>query len=284
VNAEERTSPIVPSAGRNSAELTWRCISAVVLAPLAIGAVFVGGWPFVTFWSVAAVGVYWEWTGFVFGTAGLLRGLGILALAAAGGLAGFGHAGAALAVLAAGTLATFIAAPGLRIWAAGGVLYGGTVLAAPVLLRQDQQLGMTALLFLFAVVWATDIFAYFAGRLIGGPKLVPAISPKKTWAGALGGAAGAIAAGMAIGAAAGLTNPLAVICLALLLSAVAQAGDLFESAVKRRFGVKDAGRIIPGHGGMMDRLDGFLAAAGAAAILGIARGGLDGAARGLLVW
>jgi phosphatidate cytidylyltransferase len=283
VTGEER-APAKGVTGRS--ELAWRVVSALVLAPLAIGAVILGGWPFVVFWSLAAVGVYWEWTAFIFGAARLLRGIGIAALALAGVLAGAGYAGAALTVLAAGALAAGFAVDRVdrARWAVGGVAYAAVVLAGPVLLRRDADLGMVALIFLFAVVWATDIVAYFAGRLIGGPKLAPGISPKKTWSGAIGGAVGAIAAGLAVAAAAGLTNPLAGCGLALLLSTACQAGDLFESAVKRRFGVKDSSRIIPGHGGLMDRLDGFLAAAGVAALLGVARGGLDGAARGLLVW
>jgi phosphatidate cytidylyltransferase len=138
--------------------------------------------------------------------------------------------------------------------------------------------------FLFGIVWASDVCGYFAGRLLGGPKLWQAVSPNKTWSGAIGGAVGALAAGVAIAAYADRTNPLAVAVLALLLSAVSQAGDLLESAVKRRFGVKDASHVIPGHGGVMDRLDGFVAAAAVAAAIGIARGGLDAPARGLLVW
>ena len=140
------------------------------------------------------------------------------------------------------------------------------------------------IIFLFAIVWATDIFGYFVGRAIGGPKLWPAVSPRKTWSGALGGALGAVAAGLAIASWSYRANPLAVAGLALLLSAVSQAGDLFESAVKQRFGVKDASHVIPGHGGVMDRLDGFAAAVVVAAVIGVARGGLAAPARGLLAW
>jgi len=134
------------------------------------------------------------------------------------------------------------------------------------------------------VTWATDILAYFVGRVVGGPKLWRRVSPNKTWSGAIGGAAGAIVAGLAVVHLAQIANSLAVAGLALLLSVASQAGDMFESALKRRFGVKDASHLIPGHGGIMDRLDGFLAAAALAAIIGIARGGMDAPARGLLVW
>jgi phosphatidate cytidylyltransferase len=153
-----------------------------------------------------------------------------------------------------------------------------------VLLRLDAVKGFVALIFVLLIVWVTDSGGYFAGRGIGGPKLWPRVSPKKTWSGAIGGAFGAVVVALAIARYAHLTNSLAIVRLALLLSAVSQAGDLFESAFKRRFGVKDAGHVIPGHGGIMDRLDGFLVAALAAAVIGIMRGGFAAPARGLLVW
>src|SRR5262249_5983935 len=151
-------------------------------------------------------------------------------------------------------------------------------------LRSDAQYGFLAMIFLFAVVWGTDILAYFVGRAVGGPKLAPWISPKKTWSGAIGGVAAAIAAAIAVAFAGGLSNMAAVALLAAALSIVSQAGDLFESALKRRFDVKDSSQLIPGHGGLMDRLDGFLTAAVAATLIGLAHGGLASAARGLLVW
>jgi phosphatidate cytidylyltransferase len=149
--------------------------------------------------------------------------------------------------------------------------------------RADQAWGFAALMFVMLVVWVTDIGGYFAGRSFGGPKLWPRVSPNKTWAGAIGGSmAGlAVAAGFA-GLSLGKTGPL--LLLGGILSIVSQLGDLFESAVKRRFGVKDSSHIIPGHGGLMDRLDGFVAAIALAAILGFLRGGADGVGRGIMVW
>ena len=148
---------------------------------------------------------------------------------------------------------------------------------------RDAQSGFVAILFVFAMVWASDILGYFCGRGIGGPKLWPRVSPKKTWAGAIGGFAGsiAIALGFAV-AGAGRVVPLALI--GALLSIVSQLGDLLESAVKRRFDVKDSSHIIPGHGGLMDRLDGFIAAVVVAALIGTLRAGPDAAGRGLLLW
>jgi len=158
------------------------------------------------------------------------------------------------------------------------------VLLAPAALHRDQEFGVVAILFLFAVVWATDILGYFIGRAIGGPKLAPRISPNKTWSGACGGALGALAAGVAVVYVGTNAALLPAACTALLLSTVSQAAALFESAVKRRFGVKDASHMIPGHGGLMDRLDGFIVAAGMAALVGLIRGGPDASARGLLLW
>ena len=158
------------------------------------------------------------------------------------------------------------------------------LLLAPILLRRDPALGFVAILFLFAIVWATDIAAYFAGRAIGGPKLWPAVSPKKTWSGAVGGTLGGVAAGLVVVKLRGLAVAPVLVLVAFVLSVVAQAGDLLESAIKRHFGAKDASQLIPGHGGLMDRLDGFLTAAAAAVMVGLARGGLEGPARGLLVW
>jgi phosphatidate cytidylyltransferase len=256
----------------------------MVLAPLAILAVVIGGWPFVLLWTLAAIIVYWEWSAELVQAPRSEQIVGSAALALAGVAGAAGRPAAALFLIAAGAGALAVLMKPRALWCAAGVLYAGLVLAGPMLLRRDPQYGIVAMLFLFAIVWATDVLAYCGGRLMGGPRLAPGISPKKTWSGAVAGALGAVIAGGTVAAAGSATNLLAAIGLALLLSVVAQAGDLFESAVKRRFGVKDSSRIIPGHGGLMDRLDGFLAAAGAAALLGMARGGLDGAAGGLLAW
>ena len=173
--------------------------------------------------------------------------------------------------------------PQRALWLAAGVIYAAVSALAPIVLRSSYDFGLHAILFLFAVVWTTDIAGYVFGRLIGGPKLWPAVSPKKTWSGAIGGTAGAVIFGSAVVHFSGI--PVGVIAvLAAVLSIAAQAGDLAESAIKRQFGVKDASHIIPGHGGVMDRLDGFIVAALLAVLIGLARGGLDNPSRGLLVW
>jgi len=275
-----------PAKADTRSELTLRILSAAVLAPLALVTAYLGGWPFVAFWTVAACGIMWEWRKIVaqpddmFGIAGEFT----IALAGACVLLGLGASMVPFIGLGAVVVGIGARTNPLRLWVAAGVLYAGSLLFACVLLRENPSHGFVAMIFLFGVVWATDICGYFVGRFVGGPKLWARVSPKKTWSGAVGGALGAIVAALAVARYGDLTNSLAIARLALLLSVVSQAGDLFESAFKRRFGVKDAGHVIPGHGGLMDRLDGFVAAAVVAVVIGITRGGLAAPARGLLVW
>ncbi len=148
-----------------------------------------------------------------------------------------------------------------------GLAYIGATYVALWMLRGGPA-GMLNVLFVMVVVWAGDIGAYVAGRALGGKRLAPAISPGKTWSGAVGGTLCAVACGLAVG----YSRPVHAAVLALVLSVVAQLGDLLESAVKRRFGAKDSGRIIPGHGGLLDRLDGVLAASPAALLWWLAAG------------
>jgi phosphatidate cytidylyltransferase len=166
------------------------------------------------------------------------------------------------------------------VWYASGVAYAGVSAATLSLLRGDDRAGLLALLFLFAVVWATDVLAYFVGRAVGGPRLAPAISPGKTWSGAVGGAVGGLVAGAAFAAFAGWSAWTAV--LALGLAVVSQFGDLLESFLKRRQGVKDSSHLIPGHGGMMDRIDGLVAAGWALYVIGALFGSADNPASGLV--
>lgn len=229
--------------------LALRIASSAVMGPVTIFVAWLGGWPFVLFWTIAACVVLWEWTMLV--RASTLR---------------------------AQSYGTFIA------WMLAGLIYAAILLIGPVILRRDPELGFTAILFLFAVVWVTDIAAYFTGRALGGPKLWPAVSPKKTWSGAVGGTLGALVAGLAVVKLMGLGIAPMLVVVTVGLSVVSQAGDLLESSIKRHFGAKDASHLIPGHGGLMDRLDGFLTAVLAAVMVGLLRGGLDGPARGLLVW
>lgn len=273
----------VPLSANN---LLLRVISAAVLAPLALVAAYIGGLPFALFWGIAALVVLWEWMTLVVGpNYRLLVFSCAAAIAVAGLLAWLGRPVTALFVVGLGALAGAIFAPGeRRLWVIAGAGYAGGMVLAPVFLRADVGFGFMAILLLFAIVWTTDVLGYFAGRAFGGPKLWPSVSPKKTWSGAICGTVGAIAIALFVAAQFGSFDRIAVIAVALLLSVVAQAGDLFESWVKRRFDAKDSSHIIPGHGGVMDRLDGFWAAAVAGCIVGVLRGGFEEPARGVLIW
>jgi phosphatidate cytidylyltransferase len=285
-----------PGAGNASTNnLALRVASAAVLVPLALISAFIGGWLFVAVCALAAGVVLWEWTALVAGHADLrILVPGLTGLAIAGALIGVNLTAAAAGVIAIEAVLAALAAAAAPprgddtlspiVWAGSGVLYAGVALLGPTFLRSDPHWGLTALLFLFAVVWITDIFAFFGGRTVGGPLLSPAVSPNKTWSGAIAGLAGGVAAGVAVAYASGIGKLGIIGVMALVLSVLSQAGDLFESAVKRHFGVKDAGQLIPGHGGLMDRVDGFVFAALAALLIGIVHTGTAAPAGGLLVW
>jgi phosphatidate cytidylyltransferase len=284
----------VASAGAPTGNLALRIASSVVLAPLVLAAAYAGGWLFFALCAVAAAGILWEWTHLVSRRTDirlLLPGLAALAIALL--FAGLGWPGFAMGAIAVGAVITGGAmASGSRsnhhanlaVWAVGGVVYAGIAFLGPALLRRDAEFGFVAFLFLAATVWMTDISAYFVGRTVGGPLLWPSVSPGKTWAGAVGGLVGGLVGGIAVAYASGLGKVMVLGVVAALLSVVAQGGDLFESAVKRHFGAKDTSRLIPGHGGLMDRLDGFVAAALAALLLGALRYGTDAPGQGLLIW
>ena len=271
-------------AGQGSRNLMMRVLAALVLAPAAIAIAYTGGWLWAALVTLAAIGLYVEWL-MIVGAARETRVIasGVTALAVAGICLASGRIDAALVVLAVGLAAVALLSPERRIWAATGFAYAAAAELASMLVRLDPVQGFAALMLVLLVVWVTDIGGYFAGRGIGGPKLWPRVSPKKTWAGAIGGfvLSLAVAGGFA---ALGYGQAVPVLLLAAVLSIASQLGDLFESAVKRRFGVKDSSHIIPGHGGLMDRLDGFVAAVVLAAIFGLLRGGADGVGRGLMVW
>lgn len=255
--------------------LLARILSALVMAPPALAAVWWGGYAFGALVVVAVAIMCWEWDTIVtkrFGWSGRLSALGCMIAAA---LAVSHPAAAVLAVLVA-TIAAALAATGQgalpRLWACLGPLYAGLPAVALIWLRGDGVVGRETLIWLMLLVWATDIGAYAAGRTIGGPLLLPAVSPKKTWAGLIGGVISAGAVGLACALILGLPHPLALALGSGALAVVAQAGDLLESWVKRRWEVKDSSNIIPGHGGVLDRVDGLLAAAVAVAAASLVSG------------
>jgi phosphatidate cytidylyltransferase len=280
---KEKAAPAAASAPE-SRNLVMRIAAAAVLIPFAVAIAYAGGWLWAALVTLTAIGLFVEWLSIV-GLAGATRVMvpGVAALAISGICFAVGRIDAALIVLGVGLVAVASIVPERRDWAAAGFLYASAAEIASVLVRLDPIKGFAALMFVLLIVWVTDTGGYFAGRGIGGPKLWPRVSPKKTWAGAVGGLAASLA--VAAGFAAfgfGRAGPLLV--LSGVLSVVSQLGDLFESAVKRRFGVKDSSHIIPGHGGLMDRLDGYVAVVVVAALLGFLRGGADGVGRGLMVW
>jgi phosphatidate cytidylyltransferase len=280
--SEGQARPAV--AGEQSTRnLAMRVAAAVVLAPLAIAVAYAGGWLWTALVTLTAIGLYFEWLMVVGARTPRLVTGGAAVLAIAGLLLAAGRIDASILVLLVGLAGVMVVSPERRLWTATGFGYAAAAEVASVLVRHDQAHGFVALMLILLVVWATDIGGYFAGRGIGGPKLWPRVSPKKTWAGAIGGfvASLAVAAGFAV-IGLGKTGPM--LLLGAVLSIASQLGDLFESAVKRRFGVKDSSHIIPGHGGLLDRLDGFVAAIVLAAIFGFLRDGADGVGRGLMVW
>jgi phosphatidate cytidylyltransferase len=267
--------------GRN---LMQRIVAALVLIPLALALAYAGGAAWTALVTVVAIGLYVEWLTVV----GEVKAIsvtvsGAVALALSGVCLALGLVDFAIIVLGLGLVVVVVLAAGHRSWAAAGFLYTAAAELASFMVRFDQHCGWFALVLVLLVVWASDIGGYAAGRSVGGPKLAPRVSPNKTWAGAIGGFVGSlvVAAGWA---ATGPGKIVPIMLIGAVLSVASQLGDLFESAVKRRFGVKDSSHIIPGHGGLLDRLDGYVAAIVLAAILGLVRGGLDGVGRGLMVW
>jgi phosphatidate cytidylyltransferase len=223
----------------------------------------VGGLPFAVLVTLFAVLALWEWTGVTGAAEPMWLRAGVLACLAAGlVMLAFVQTDWAIALIGIPALLTLAAGFFLRpaLWTGLGLVYVAVPCAALIILRQAEPQGWAALLYIVAVVWATDTAAFFAGRYFGGPKLWPRVSPKKTWSGAIGGLAAGIVAGCAVALATDSGHILPALMIAVLLSLATQGGDLLESSIKRRFGVKDASHIIPGHGGVLDRVDGLFAA------------------------
>ncbi|KAA0971230.1 phosphatidate cytidylyltransferase [Aureimonas fodinaquatilis] len=259
-------------------DLKPRLISAVILGLAVLGLAIAGGTLFRLLCVATGYIVFDEWARITGAKrAGPLFYLARRALVLS--LLAFLFHFELAAILIVAVVALFIAFVDRREkranWVAGGLLYAGVAGLAPGMLRGDDVEGLIALGLVICVVWSTDIFAYFSGRMFGGPKLMPLVSPKKTISGAVGGLlAGMVAGGVYAhflmhGASFGL------LLMAGVLSIVGQAGDLYESWIKRRFGVKDSGKLIPGHGGLMDRIDALVIATGVLWLIGLAGRGLE---------
>jgi phosphatidate cytidylyltransferase len=308
-------------AGKKSrwSDLTLRVASALVLLPLAIICVWLGGYAYSLLIALGCLVMAYEWLGMCGASASdkawFWFPIGLVAVSVS---AGFGSPATSLIAVAIGTLVAWAfplrrasdaavhertpakpppsgtarlaegttgnARPAACIWdnkfnLAFGVPYIGLAAVAMSELRADPEAGLGNTLFVLSIVWGSDIGAYLVGRLVGGPRLAPTISPGKTWSGAVGGLVSAALAGTLVAAclSSGFSSSR-VIGLAIVLGIVSQAGDLLESALKRHFGVKDSGRIIPGHGGLLDRIDALLAVAPAAALLALSVG------RGVVLW
>ncbi len=258
-------------AARNLQE---RIASGMVMVFVALALVYAGAVPFAIL--VVAIGLVmsWEWGHMVRGVwadAGFCAHGSAIGVAV--GLVALGDPVRALVALILGAAVVFVMTRATRPeLSALGVFYAGLPAIAMVWLRQDETHGFAAIAFLFLIVWTTDTMAFVVGRAVGGWKLWPAISPNKTWSGFVGG----------IGSAAALSALYAVVIvdaipwrlglIGLILGIVAQGGDLAESALKRQFGMKDASNLIPGHGGVMDRMDGIVSAALAAAVIALMTG------------
>ena len=269
-----------------------RLASAIVLVVGAVGLTVAGLWPFVLLILVCTGILVWEWFGIIgdetrakhmFAQAALLI--------AATLLAGSGRPVAGLGVLAAGAAATGIflyvrarlSSAAFSLLPVTGIFYFGLPAVALVSLRSDPEFGLLAVLFLFMVVWCEDSAAYIVGRLVKGPKLAPSISPGKTWSGACAGIVFPVLVTLGAAAWAGHTSAAALALVAASLAFAAQLGDLAESAMKRRFGIKDASNLIPGHGGLLDRVDGLAFAAVAAGLLALLRD-RENPGHALLIW
>lgn len=272
-----------------SRELATRIYSAIFLIAASLVLTLASLESFALLITLFMAAMAWEWGRLVRGSR---FDLAFVAQAIATAVACWatvaGCPGCALLSVILGTIAVFV----IRIvkderpqawWSAAGVYYAGFPAVALIWIRSDADFGWLAILYIFAIVWSTDSAAYLFGRWIGGPKLAPRISPKKTWAGLIGGALTAGLAGLVFSVIIDATPDVRLALLAIGLAVIAQLGDLFESALKRVFGMKDSSGLIPGHGGVLDRIDGLVVVAVAA---GIIAWSLDPATpgRALLLW
>jgi phosphatidate cytidylyltransferase len=273
----------VESGGQR--EIVLRVLSAAALAALALAATLYSPWTFLALVVVGAAVVAWEWArltrGRDFDATALLAtfSVAILAISVAMDRAGYGF----FLVAAAATTIWFSRDRTFsRPWAIAGLLYAALPAAALMWLRNDEAFGAAAVIYLFAVAWTADTASYAAGRLIGGPKLAPHISPHKTWSGFIAGILAPSLVGYIAARAMESGSALRLALVSVALAIACQFGDLLESWVKRRFGAKDSSRLIPGHGGLLDRIDGLMMAAVLAGLIALRDPAAPG--RGLLFW
>lgn len=269
-------------------DLAVRTGSAAILIPVVLLCVWFGGLWFQIFVFLFGCLIAGEWSRIVHsGNQGqylLHLGAALLGVLAPGMLALWVVALLVAALAAVSSFLVYSQNAAASHWSYLGIWYVGLPAIALSVLRSDVEFGALAIVWICVIVWSADIFAYFAGRIIGGPKLAPAISPKKTWAGLAGAVFGSAIASLIFANFAQLESIGILTALAGVLAIVEQGGDLFESALKRFHNVKDAGSLIPGHGGVIDRVDGLIAVSVAAVLIGFFRMNGEFAAQGLLIW
>lgn len=269
-------------------ELVLRLATAAVLIPVVIGLTVLGGIWFQLLILVLGALLAYELVNNVFSTrisilhgvvAGLFIGSGLLAIY-----------GQVLIALPLGLIGAVVCVVNAQVKGAkavilgGGIIFGNSAIVALIALRSDPEFGLLAVLWMFCVVWSADTLAYFAGRLIGGPKLAPKISPNKTWAGFFGGIVGAGLAGFVFVTITELGSGFALVVLSGVAAVFAQAGDLQESWAKRQLDIKDSSQLLPGHGGIWDRLDALIVVAVLGLVIGLVRGVDQSIAHHLLIW
>jgi phosphatidate cytidylyltransferase len=278
----------LPADASKWRNLSLRIASAVVLIPIVLALTWLGSVWYALLVAAMAVFMAIEWAKLVHSLRPLQLGLHIMAALSAALLPLVAGVSAALCFIGlawgASIVVRALSEKGHTFWSVLGVPYVAFSALSVILLRNDETFGVMAVYWLLFVVWGADTLAFVAGRKIGGPKLWPAISPRKTWAGLGGAIAGGVLCSVVFAIVTGLNGIWWLAGVGALLAVVEQAGDFFESALKRKAGVKDSSTLIPGHGGMLDRVDGLVAAAMTATLIGGFRSGFPTPAAGLLVW
>jgi phosphatidate cytidylyltransferase len=284
-NPGDPASEPAASRRRTWADLGPRLMSASVLIALTATALYVGGYVFAAVVGAVFAGAYREWETMVSRAPLTPAGMVLIGLVAVSGLVHplFGPLGTIVVIAAACLVAIAMHGEGVLWRILGLVIYGAIIIAA-LAMRGDTLTGVWAGVYLGTVVWMTDSAAFFTGRQIGGEKLAPDISPSKTWSGALGGLALGTGAGLLVWVVATDSPWWIGLMLSAAISVLGQLGDLAESAVKRHFRIKDSGDIIPGHGGLMDRLDSLTFGILLVLLVGALHAGYGSVAEGLLYW
>lgn len=284
------SNPGDPASEPANRRRTWsdlgpRLISAVVLIALTATALYIGSYVFAAVVGAVFAGAYREWETMVSRAPLTPAGMALIGLVAVSGVIYplFGPLGSIAVIALACLVAIAMRGEGV-LWRIFGLVIFGAIIVAALAMRGDTLAGVWAGVYLGTVVWMTDSAAFFTGRQIGGEKLAPEISPSKTWSGALGGLALGTGAGLLVWIVATDSPWWIGLVLSAAISVLSQLGDLSESAIKRHFRIKDSGDIIPGHGGLMDRLDSLTFGVLLVLVVGTLHAGYGSVAEGLLYW